>query len=162
VRIFIAFLESDYRDLAEKPLGRDALPRKPNFQSLAELGTGGGTELLPALRASSILSALTVKTSGWYARIHACAWAPRTARTLDRLKTPAPGGSCIPRMNFRPIPPARAKFFDDTRGSAIECAACLDASVAERLVSYQRVCPGKEMLGRLVAMLTRLGAERSR
>src|SRR6516164_6799521 len=39
----------------------------------------------------------------------------------------------------------RAKSFDDARGSAIECAACLDASVAKRLVSYQRVCPGKEM-----------------
>ena len=50
----------------------------------------------------------------------------------------------------------RAKFFDDARGSAIECAACLDASVAKRLVSGQRVCPGKEMLGRVVAMLTRL------
>jgi len=50
----------------------------------------------------------------------------------------------------------RAKFFDDARGSAIECAACLDASVAKRLVSKQRVCPGKEMLGRVVAMLTRL------
>ena len=50
----------------------------------------------------------------------------------------------------------RAKFFDDARGSAIECAACLDASVAKRLVSGQRVCPGNEMLGRVVAMLTRL------
>jgi Ca-activated chloride channel family protein len=30
-------------------LGRDALLRDPNFQSLAELGTGEGTELLPAL-----------------------------------------------------------------------------------------------------------------
>jgi four helix bundle protein len=29
----------------------------------------------------------------------------------------------------------RAKFFDDARGSAIECAACLDASVAG-----QRIC----------------------
>src|SRR5262249_26106707 len=28
----------------------------------------------------------------------------------------------------------RAKFFDDARGSAIECAACLDASVAKGFV----------------------------
>jgi four helix bundle protein len=28
----------------------------------------------------------------------------------------------------------RAKFFDDARGSAVECAACLDASV--RSISY--------------------------
>jgi four helix bundle protein len=50
----------------------------------------------------------------------------------------------------------RAKFFDDARGSAIECAACLDASVAKRFVSAERVRPGKEMLARVVAMLTRL------
>jgi four helix bundle protein len=50
----------------------------------------------------------------------------------------------------------RAKFFDDARGSAIECAACLDASVANRFVSIDRIHPGKEMLGRIVAMLTRL------
>jgi|SRR6266853_6941490 four helix bundle protein len=29
----------------------------------------------------------------------------------------------------------RAKSFDDARGSAIECAACLDASVAKRIAS---------------------------
>jgi four helix bundle protein len=50
----------------------------------------------------------------------------------------------------------RAKFFDDARGSAFECAACLDASVARRLVSTDRVRLGKEMLARIVAMLTRL------
>src|ERR1700693_1669838 len=49
----------------------------------------------------------------------------------------------------------RAKFFDDARGSAIECAACLDASVAKRLVSNDRIRLGKEMLARIVAMLTR-------
>ena len=49
-RVWITFFESAYRDFAEKPLGRDALLRDPNFQSIAELGTGGGTELLPALR----------------------------------------------------------------------------------------------------------------
>jgi hypothetical protein len=27
----------------------------------------------------------------------------------------------------------RARFFDDARGSALECAACLDASVAKRI-----------------------------
>jgi four helix bundle protein len=50
----------------------------------------------------------------------------------------------------------RAKFFDDARGSALECAACLDAAVAKGLVSADRVCPGKQMLARVVAMLSRL------
>ena len=49
-RIWITFFESDYGDFAEKPLERVALLRDPNFQSIAELGTGGGTELLPALQ----------------------------------------------------------------------------------------------------------------
>jgi four helix bundle protein len=50
----------------------------------------------------------------------------------------------------------RAKFFDDARGSAFECAACLDASVAKQLVLADRIRPDKEMLVRVVAMLTRL------
>ena len=50
----------------------------------------------------------------------------------------------------------RVKFFDDAGGSAFDCAACLDALVAKRFVSTERVRPGKEMLARVVAMLTRL------
>ena len=50
----------------------------------------------------------------------------------------------------------RAKFFDDARGSAIECAACLDASVAKGFAVLQRIEPGKAMLVRIVAMLTKL------
>ena len=50
----------------------------------------------------------------------------------------------------------RAKFFDDARGSALECAACLDAAVAKRVATNDRIHPGKEMLARVVAMLTRL------
>ena len=49
-RVWITFFESDYLDFAEKPLERDALLQDSNFQSIAELGTDGGTELLPALR----------------------------------------------------------------------------------------------------------------
>src|SRR6266403_4565816 len=51
----------------------------------------------------------------------------------------------------------RAKFFDDARGSAIECAACLDASVAKGFVFLERIQSGKEMLARIVARLTKLG-----
>ena len=50
----------------------------------------------------------------------------------------------------------RAKFFDDARGSAIECAACLDASVAKGFVLFERIQRGKEMLVRIVSMLTKL------
>jgi four helix bundle protein len=50
----------------------------------------------------------------------------------------------------------RAKFFDDARGSATECAACLDALVTKRACEELRVQDGKAMLVRIVSMLTRL------
>jgi four helix bundle protein len=50
----------------------------------------------------------------------------------------------------------RAKFFDDARGSAVECAACLDAMVAKKLAPATRVFEGKTMLVRIVGMLTKL------
>jgi four helix bundle protein len=50
----------------------------------------------------------------------------------------------------------RAKFFDDVRGSAIECAACLDALVAKGFAFLERIQPAKEMLVRIVAMRTKL------
>jgi four helix bundle protein len=39
----------------------------------------------------------------------------------------------------------RAKFFDDARGSAFECAACLDASVAKKLSSVDSIQPCKDL-----------------
>ena len=50
----------------------------------------------------------------------------------------------------------RAKFFDDGRGSATECASCLDALVAKRACSEHRVEHGKSLLVRIVSMLTKL------
>jgi len=50
----------------------------------------------------------------------------------------------------------RAKFFDIARGSATECAACLDALVAKKACSDDRVADGKEVLVRIVSMLTKL------
>lgn len=51
---------------------------------------------------------------------------------------------------------ARAKFFDDARGSATECAACLDAIVAKGSCAANRVIEGKNLLFRIVSMLTKL------
>jgi four helix bundle protein len=50
----------------------------------------------------------------------------------------------------------RAKFFDDARGSAVECAACLDALVAKQIISGERIAEGKATLVRIVSMLTKL------
>ncbi|HUZ06651.1 MAG TPA: four helix bundle protein [Candidatus Paceibacterota bacterium] len=47
----------------------------------------------------------------------------------------------------------RAKYFDDARGSATECAACLDALVAKCAAAETRIIDGKKMLLRIVSML---------
>jgi rfaE bifunctional protein nucleotidyltransferase chain/domain len=52
--------------------------------------------------------------------------------------------------------PLRARFFDDARGSAAECAACLDVLVATQGIAPSRVEEGKLMLNRIAAMLTGL------
>lgn len=49
--------------------------------------------------------------------------------------------------------PVRAKFFDDARGSGTECAACLDALVAKRLVTESRIRDGKLILVRIISIL---------
>jgi len=50
----------------------------------------------------------------------------------------------------------RAKFFDDARGSATECAACLDALVAKRVFCPERIVEGKSLLLRIVLTLSGL------
>ena len=47
----------------------------------------------------------------------------------------------------------RAKYFDDARGSATECAACLDALVAKGAFKKDRIIEGKLMLVPIVSML---------
>ena len=50
----------------------------------------------------------------------------------------------------------RAKFFDDARGSATECAGCLDALVAKHVVTEERILDGKKILVRIVSILCAL------
>ena len=50
----------------------------------------------------------------------------------------------------------RARFFDDARGSASECAACLDALVAKQVCNDDRIDEGKALLIRIVSILTKL------
>jgi Ca-activated chloride channel family protein len=48
-RAFVTFFESTFQDLAEKPLPAAAILAEPIIAQLENLGTGGGTELLPAI-----------------------------------------------------------------------------------------------------------------
>lgn len=50
----------------------------------------------------------------------------------------------------------RCRFFDNARGSALECAACLDVMVAKGIVETTAVESGKEILVEIVSMLVGL------
>lgn len=50
----------------------------------------------------------------------------------------------------------RAKFFDDARGSATECAACLDALIAKKVCRSDEVNNEKAFLIEIVSMLSGL------
>jgi four helix bundle protein len=47
----------------------------------------------------------------------------------------------------------RCRYLDFARGSALECAACLDVLVAKRLAERDRVTEGKQHLFEIVSML---------
>ena len=71
---------------------------------------------------------------------------------LDRASTSIPLN--IAEGNGKYTAPDRCRFFDIARGSALECAACLDVLVAKkRLVRAEQ---GKEILVRIVSMLVGL------
>jgi four helix bundle protein len=50
----------------------------------------------------------------------------------------------------------RARFFEMARGSALECAACLDVLLVRKLASEEQVVLSKERLARIVQMLVGL------
>ena len=52
--------------------------------------------------------------------------------------------------------PDRVRYLEIARGSALECAACLDVLVVRRKLDRQRAEPGKATLVRIVATITKL------
>jgi four helix bundle protein len=56
----------------------------------------------------------------------------------------------------KPSPPDRARYYAIARGSALECGALLDVSSLMGHATPEQVDQGKHMLGRVVAMLTRM------
>jgi four helix bundle protein len=53
-------------------------------------------------------------------------------------------------------PAHQARYFTDARGSALECAACLDVLSEEKLIEVVTFSDGKELLTRIVSMLTKM------
>jgi four helix bundle protein len=81
----------------------------------------------------------------------------RVAETLDQLDRASLSVLLnITEGNGRRNSQQRVRFLDDARGSATECAACLDALVAKGAVTAERVSEGKQSLIRVVSMLSRL------
>ena len=70
---------------------------------------------------------------------------------LDRVSTSIPLN--IAEGNGKFAIKDRCRFLDFARGSALECAACLDVLVAKRLSDEAGVLPGKEQLFEIVSML---------
>lgn len=62
----------------------------------------------------------------------------------------------IPEGNGKFTSKDRCKYFDISRGSALECAGGLDILVAKNILSFDDIKPGKEMLKEIVSMLVGL------
>lgn len=92
-----------------------------------------------------------------------CAWAgelidklPRIAARdqLDRASTSIPLN--IAEGNAKLSAADRSRFFEISRGSAVECASCLDVLVARKAVEQSTVLPAKQQLAGIVRMLVGL------
>src|SRR4051794_21161326 len=73
---------------------------------------------------------------------------------LDRASTSVPPN--IAEGNGKFSPADRSRFFEIARGSAVECAACLDVLVARKLAKQDLASERKEQLVRIVEMLVGL------
>ena len=70
---------------------------------------------------------------------------------LDRARTSIVLN--IPEGNGRFAPADRCKFFDIARGSALECAGCLDLIFIKKLLSEVELDAGKTLLRDIVSLL---------
>lgn len=73
---------------------------------------------------------------------------------LDRASTSIPLN--IAEGNGKFTENDRCKFFDIARGSALECAACLDVLIAKRILAPDTAAEGKQRLIAVVSMLVGL------
>ena len=73
---------------------------------------------------------------------------------LDRASTSIPLN--IAEGNGKHTSSDRCRFFDIVRGSALECAACLDVLVAKKKLTNEQTEPGKVILYEIVSMMVGL------
>ena len=77
------------------------------------------------------------------------------ADQLDRASTSVPLN--IAEGNAKFTTPDRCRYLDTARGSALECAACLDVLVAKGQLTAEQIQPGKLLLRETVSLLIGLG-----
>lgn len=70
---------------------------------------------------------------------------------LDRASTSIPLNTAEGNGKFSAVD--RARFLEIARGSALECAACLDVLAVRKLVDAEQTLDAKESLVRIVNML---------
>ena len=73
---------------------------------------------------------------------------------LDRASTSVPLN--IAEGNGKNTSRDRCNYFDTARGSALECAACLDVLVAKKQIESGKAEEGKAVLVEIVSMLVGL------
>ena len=89
---------------------------------------------------------------GWVGEFLASISAKAAAKDqLDRASTSIPLN--IAEGNGKFSAKDRARFFEIARGSALECAACLDVLLVRKLTKQEPMAAQKERLVRIVEML---------
>ena len=73
---------------------------------------------------------------------------------LDRASTAIPLN--IAEGSGKWTAPDRCRFFDTARGSALECAACLDVLVVKKILQPENIIEAKQILVSVVSMLVGL------
>jgi four helix bundle protein len=73
---------------------------------------------------------------------------------LDRASTAIPLNIAEGTGKF--TPPDRCRYYDTARGSALECAACLDVLAVKKVLKNQEIADPKTILIKVVSMLVGL------
>ena len=93
-----------------------------------------------------------IRFCGWVGDFLAAVSAKAAAKDqLDRASTSIPLN--IAEGNGKFSMKDRARFLEVARGSALECAACLDVLLVRKLTGEEEVVAAKEKLARIVQML---------
>jgi four helix bundle protein len=111
------------------------LPTKPNFDHEKLIAYQRGIQFVAW--SSLLLETLPAKMA--------------VSDQLDRASTSVPLN--IAEGNAKQTAPDRCRYLDSTRGSALECAACLDVLVAKGKVTSEPIEDGKRILRETVALL---------